>query len=45
VGDLIDSLRKMKISAALFLSPPEELSEDHLMKTNFEQLKGKTQLL
>ena len=40
VGDLID--RKMKISAPLFLSPPEELSEDHLTKTDFEQLKHET---
>ena len=40
VGDIID--REMKISALLFLSPPEELSEDHLTKTDFEQLKRKT---
>lgn len=40
VGDLID--REMKMSAPLFLSPPEELSEEHLMKTDFEQLKCQT---
>ena len=32
----------MKISAPLFLSPPEELSEEHLTKTDFEQLKCET---
>ena len=40
MGDLID--REMKISAPLFLSPPEELSEEHLTKTDFEQLKYQT---
>ncbi|KAJ7466528.1 hypothetical protein FB451DRAFT_1485526 [Mycena latifolia] len=36
VSDAVD--REMKISAPLFLSPPEELSEEHLTGLDFEEL-------
>jgi hypothetical protein len=38
VGDLID--REMKSSAHLFLSPPEDLSEEQLTKLDFQKLKA-----
>jgi hypothetical protein len=41
VSDAID--REMKISAPLFLSPPEELSEEHLTSLDFEALKVQVQ--
>ena len=31
----------MKCSASLFLSPPEELTEEHLMKLDFKKFKTK----
>ncbi|KAJ7135358.1 hypothetical protein C8R43DRAFT_1132580 [Mycena crocata] len=41
VSDAID--RDMKISAPLFLSPPEELSEEHLTSLDFAKLKLRIQ--
>ncbi|KAJ6499887.1 hypothetical protein DFH09DRAFT_945039 [Mycena vulgaris] len=37
VSDAID--REMKLSANLFLSPPEDLSEEHLTSLDFDELK------
>jgi hypothetical protein len=39
VSKLID--KEMKCSAPLFLSPPEDLSEEHLTKLDFKKLKAK----
>ncbi|KAF8222185.1 hypothetical protein L208DRAFT_1525286 [Tricholoma matsutake] len=39
VSKLID--KEMKCSAALFLSPPKDLSEEHLTKLDFKKLKAK----
>ncbi|KAJ7722007.1 hypothetical protein B0H16DRAFT_1790019 [Mycena metata] len=41
ISDAID--REMKISATLFLSPPEDLSEEHLTSLDFEDLKVSVQ--
>jgi hypothetical protein len=39
VNNIVD--QEMKCSAPLFLSPPEELTEEHLMKLDFRKLKTK----
>jgi hypothetical protein len=39
VSDVVD--REMKCSASLFLSPPEELTEEHLTKLDFKKFKTK----
>ncbi|KAJ7762556.1 hypothetical protein B0H16DRAFT_1807104 [Mycena metata] len=42
VSDTID--REMKMSAHLFLSPPEELSEKHLTTLDFEEMRDLMQI-
>ncbi|KAK7031814.1 hypothetical protein R3P38DRAFT_2522165 [Favolaschia claudopus] len=41
IADIVD--QEMKILAPLFLSPPENLSEEHLTDLDFESLKGEIQ--
>ncbi|KAJ6625547.1 hypothetical protein B0H10DRAFT_2430336 [Mycena sp. CBHHK59/15] len=43
VSNAID--REMMVSAFLFLSPPEDLSEEHLTALDFHELKGQLQEL
>ncbi|KAK7006966.1 hypothetical protein R3P38DRAFT_2555094 [Favolaschia claudopus] len=41
IADIVD--QEMKLLAPLFLSPPEDLSEEHLTELNFNDLKSTIQ--